>query len=190
MSLSAIDLCARALIKIGATPPAAFTEPTAEAEVARNLYAPVRDALLSAHPWSFATAQTRLPRLAEPPLSDFAFAYQLPPGFLRALSAGSGGSTRGVIYRIVGAHLHSDAEEVMLSYIYRPADGAFPPYFDWLLIAQLAAEFCLPLTESTSRAQMLTHFADLELRRARNTDSQAAGLPPAFEDFTLIGARR
>lgn len=190
MSLSAIDLCARALIKIGAAPLSAFSDPTAEAEVARSLYPPVRDALLSSHPWSFATAQSRLPRLANPPPSDFAFAYQLPPGLLRALSAGSGGVSRGVIYRITGAHLHSDAEEVVLSYIFRPADGAFPPYFDYLLIAQLAAEFCLPLTESTSRAGLLADFARMELVRARATDSQGAGLPPALEDFTLIGARR
>ena len=65
MALSALALCSRALLKIGAQPIASFDEGTAEAEVAANLYPAARDALLSLHPWSFATAQATLPRLAE-----------------------------------------------------------------------------------------------------------------------------
>jgi hypothetical protein len=188
MSLSAIELCGRALIKTGAAPIAAFTEPTVEAEVARNLYAPVRDALLSSHPWSFATAQASLPRLLAEPVADFACAFQLPADFLRALSAGSGAGSRGLVYRIVGTRLHSDSEEVVLNYIFRPADGGFPPFFDYVLIARLAAEFCLPLTESTSRAEALAQMAEGELRRARLIDSQQ-GAPAAIDDYTLVGAR-
>lgn len=188
MSLSPVQLCARALVKLGCAPIAAFDEPGAEAEVARHLYAPVRDALLSQHPWSFATAQASLPRLAAPPVADYAHAFQLPADFLRALSAGTPLRARGLVYRIAGDRLHADAEQVMLTYIFRPADGALPAYFDWLLIARLAAEFCLPLTESTSRAAVLAEMAEQELRRAKLVDSQQASVA-AVEDFTLIGAR-
>lgn len=188
MSLSAIELCARALIKLGAAPITAFTEPTAEAEVARNLYAPIRDALLSAHPWSFATAQASLPRLVGEPVADFAFAYQLPPDFLRALSAGAGPTSRGLVYRIVTNRLHTDAEEAVLNYIFRPAEGSFPPFFDYVVIARLAAEFCLPLTESGARAELLGQMAEVEFRRAKLVDSQQ-NAPAALDDFTLIGAR-
>ncbi|HYZ32347.1 MAG TPA: hypothetical protein VE684_08710, partial [Crenalkalicoccus sp.] len=76
MSLTALALCSRALLKIGAQPIASLDEGTAEAEVAANLYPAVRDALLSAHPWSFATGQETLPRLAARPVADFAYAYQ------------------------------------------------------------------------------------------------------------------
>jgi hypothetical protein len=95
MALTALALCSRALLRLGAQPVASLDEGTAEAEVAANLYAPVRDGLLSAHPWSFATGQAALPRLAAAPHADLAHAFQLPPGFLRALSAGSGGRGRG-----------------------------------------------------------------------------------------------
>ena len=88
MALSALALCSRALLKIGAQPIASFDEGTAEAEVAANLYPAARDALLSLHPWSFATAQATLPRLAAKPVADFAHAFQLPAGFLR-VSAGT-----------------------------------------------------------------------------------------------------
>ena len=188
MALSAIALCSRALLKIGASTLSSFDDGTAEAEVAANLYPSVRDALLSAFPWSFATAQLKLARLAAPPAADFAHAFQLPADFLRALSAGTGGQGRGVTYRIAENRLHADAPEIVLTYIFRPAEATFPPFFDSALIARLAAEFCIPLTENTSRAELLFRLAAEELRAARLTDSQQ-DTPPAFQDFSLIAAR-
>ena len=61
MALTAIGLCGRALIKLGATAIASFDDGSAEAEVAAALYAPTRDALLSANAWSFASVQATLP---------------------------------------------------------------------------------------------------------------------------------
>ncbi len=87
MALTSIALCARALVKLGARSIASFDEGTAEAEIAAVLYPSVRDGLLSAHPWSFATGQATLARLAQQPVADHAFAYQLPPDFLRAFFA-------------------------------------------------------------------------------------------------------
>lgn len=188
MALSALALCSRALIKIGAATIASFDEGTAEAEVAANLYPSVRDALLSAYPWSFATAQASLPRLAAAPMADYAHAFQLPPDFLRALSAGRGGQGRGVPYRIAENRLHADPTEIVLTYIFRPPEQSFPPFFDGALIARLAAEFVIPLTENTARAELMFKLAEAEFRAARLTDSQQ-DTPLAVQDFSLIGAR-
>lgn len=188
MALSALALCSRALLRIGAQPIASLEEGTAEAEVAANLYPGLRDALLSAHPWSFATAQAALPRLAAVPRADFAHAFQLPTGFLRALSAGAGGRARGLVYRIQEDRLFTDADAVALTYVFRPDESAFPPFFAAALVARLAAEFCIPLTENTSRAEMLFRQAESELRGARQIDSQQAS-PRAIEGFPLIDVR-
>lgn len=188
MALSALALCSRALLKIGAQPIASLEEGTAEAEVAANLYPGLRDALISAHPWSFATGQAVLPRLSGVPVADYAYAYQLPAGFLRALSAGSGGRGRGVPYRLHEDRLHCDADQVVLTYIFRPEESEFPPFFASALVARLAAEFCIPLTESSTRAEMLYRLADSELRAARQADSQQA-TTRAIEGFPLIAAR-
>ncbi len=188
MALSAIALCSRALLKLGARPIAGFDDGTAEAEVAVNLFPSIRDALLSAHRWSFATAQVRLPQLEEPPVADFDRAYQLPADFLRALSAGSGSRGRGLVYRIIDSRLHTSSGDAYLTYIFRPAETDFPPFFDQLLIARLAAEFCIPLTESTSRAEMLYRIAESEFRRARLIDAQQDS-PLAIEDFPLVEVR-
>lgn len=188
MALSALALCSRALIRIGAQPVASLDEGTAEAEVAANLYPGVRDALLSAHPWSFATGQATLPRLAATPVADFAHAFQLPPDFLRALSAGGPGAGRGVPYRLAEDRLHADADQVTLTYVFRPEESAFPAFFAAALVARLAAEFCIPLTESSARAELLFRLAENEFRAARLADSQQH-TTAAIEGFPLIAAR-
>ncbi|MCQ4159770.1 hypothetical protein NON00_07495 [Roseomonas sp. GC11] len=188
MALSALVLCSRALLKIGAQPVASLDEGTAEAEVAANLYPAVRDALLSAHPWSFATGQMVLPRLTAVPYADYAYAYQLPADFLRVLSAGGQGRGSGILYRLNENRLHTDAPSVTLTYLFRPSESAFPAFFASALVARLAAEFCVPLTESTSRADMLHRLAESEMRHARLVDSQQ-GTARAIEEFPLISAR-
>ncbi len=189
MAISDIGLSSRALVRIGAAPITSFNDGSAESEIASNLFPQVRDALLSAYPWSFASAQIALDQLASSPIADYAYAYALPNDFLRALSAGSGSRGRGLNYRISGGALHTDAPDVILSYIYRPEEEAFPPYFDQALITRLAAEFCIPVTESTSRAESLYNMAEKEFQRARQIDAQQ-DTPNRIEDFTLVDVRR
>ena len=188
MALTAITLCASALIKIGAQPIASFEDGTAEGEVAKSLYPGVRDALLASHPWSFGTTQAALPRLAQSPSAEFRYAFQLPPDFLRAISAGTAGRATGLLYRIQGSKLMTDVETVALTHIFRPDESSFPPFFASALMARLAADFCLPLTENTSRAELLARFAEAELRSARRADSQQASAT-ALGSFPLISIR-
>ena len=188
MALTDIGLCARALIKIGAAPISSFDTAQAESEIAGALYPQIRDALLSSYAWSFATSQVSLNRLDDAPLADFQYAFQLPNDFLRALSVGQGGRGRGVRYRIVGNVLHTNTAQVILTYLYRPDENVFPPYFDQALIARLAAEFTIPITESTSRSESLYQLAQREFRQARQIDAQQ-DTPNRIEDFSLIDAR-
>ncbi len=188
MALSDIALCSRALIKIGAAPITSFDDGSAESEIAGALYAQLRDALLSAYAWSFASGQLALDQLAVTPVADYDYAYQLPNDFLRALSAGSGTRGRGLNYRIVSGALHTNAPDVVLTYIFRPDESSFPPYFDAALIAKLSAEFTIPVTESTSRSETMMRMAEREFERARQIDAQQ-DTPGRIEDFTLIDVR-
>lgn len=188
MALNDVALCSRALIRLGAAPITSFADGTAESEIAGALYGPTRDALLSAYGWSFATGQVSLTELAGSPLADYQNAFQLPNDFLRAISAGQGGRGRGLNYRIAQGALHTDAEEVILTYIFRPEEESFPPYFDMVMIARLAAEFCIPVTENTSRADALYRLSDIEFARARQIDAQQDS-PNRLESFSLIDVR-
>lgn len=188
MPLSAVALCSRALIKLGAQPITSLDEGTPESEVARTLYPGRRDDMLSAHPWSFATHHLTLARLAPDPVADFAHAFQLPPNHLRTLSAGRPGRAAGLVYRIVGDRLLTDAAAVTLTCLLRPDESTFPAFFVEALSARLAADFCLPLTESTSRAEVLHRLADQALRAARLVDSQQE-TPQALSHFPLVEVR-
>lgn len=188
MPLNDIAICSRALIRLGVAPIASFDDGTAEAEIAGALYPAARDSLLSSYGWKFATGQAQLAQLADPPVADFACAYALPGDFLRALSAGQDGRGRGLEYRIAGSALHTNGDSVLLTYIFRPDEADFPPYFETVLIAKLSAELCIPLTESAARAEFMFQLAASEFARARQIDSQQ-DTPGRIERFSLIDVR-
>jgi len=108
--------------------------------------------------------------------------------FLRAICAGTAALGRGLRYRIIDNRLQTSSYEVFLTYVFRPAETDFPPFFDQLLMARLAAEFCIPITESTSRAEMLYRVGEAEFRRARRSDAQQ-DTPTAWEDLPLVEVR-
>ncbi len=188
MALSDVALCTRALIRIGAAPISSFEDNTAEAEVAGALYEPTRDGLLSAYPWSFATTQRTLTPLVDAPTADYDYAYQLPSDFLRSISVGQSGRGRGLEFRIHGRELHANVDSIVLSYIYLPSEGTMPPFFEQCLIAYLSAEFCLPLTESSTRAELLFKQAEDLFRRSKYIDAQQ-DTPNRLESYSLIDAR-
>jgi len=189
MNYTDVSICSKALLKVGAQTITSFEDGGGEAEDAANLYPLVRDSLLSAYPWSFAILQKRLARLDTTPLADYQYAYQLPADCLRIISAGTGNRGRGAEYRIYENKIYTNAEELIVTYISRIDENIFPSFFQEALVAALAYEFCLPLTESTSRAEHLQKRAEDILKHAKLTDSQQA-TPLKFEDFTLIEARQ
>ncbi len=189
MSHTAISLSSKALIQLGAKSITSFDEETSEAEVASQLYEPTLENLLTCYPWRFALQQNSLGRLQTTPMADYRYAYHLPNNCLRILSAGQSTKSSGLKYRIVGKHLYTNAPEVILTYIEKPNENTFPPFFVNALVAQLAAEFCLPLTESTARTDYMRKIASEELTQARLVDSQQA-TNPSFQDFSLIEVRR
>lgn len=189
MSYTDVSLCSKALLKIGAQTITSFQDGTAEAETAANLYPIIRDGLLSSYPWSFAIFQKKLARLDMKPVADYQYAYQLPTEFLRIISAGSGNRGSGIEYRIFENKIYTNSQDVIITYISKVNENIFPTFFCEALVSRLAAEFCIPLTESSSRAEYLSKKADTEIKQARLIDAQQS-TPLKFEDFTLVEARK
>ena len=77
----------------------------------------------------------------EVPLADFAHGFDLPADHLRTISVGVGGRSRGLVYRLQGRRILSDATEVVLGYQRRVDESELPPFFVPLLVTRLAAEF-------------------------------------------------
>jgi hypothetical protein len=188
MNLTDVEICSVALVKIGANAIASFEDDSLEADVASRLYEMTLSALLASHPWHFSMSEAQLELIAETAQSGYSQVFALPSDALRIVSAGAGRRSRGLDFRVTGNRLYANADEVTLAYQRRPATTTFPPFFVQAFTAKLAAEFCLPLTEGTSRAESLHALAAAELKIARLVDSQQT-TPRAVEDFTLIAAR-
>jgi hypothetical protein len=192
MALSDIALCARAMVMIGASPVSSFDEDSAEAETARLLYPAIRDGMLAGYPWRFAARGCWLARLAmgddgrDP--KDGSALFALPRDFIRLLSLENDGGTI-TRFEVRDRAVSCSADAAYLEYVARLAEGSFPAWFDLALIARLAAEFCLPLTESSTRAEYLFKRAEDQFRQARLADAQQS-TPHAIEGFSLISARK
>ncbi|MBC6497018.1 MAG: hypothetical protein GDA54_01670 [Alphaproteobacteria bacterium GM7ARS4] len=182
------DLCARAFAKIGETGFSSLGDDSEAGRIASVLYRGVCDGFLSAHYWNFALRRQMLPRLLRGGRSGHLYSFALPRDFLRAVSAGRDDTGRGLVYHIAGTLLEADSERVVLTYIARVAESFFPPFFQEAFVGHLAAEFCIPLTENTSRARALRERATMLLREAKLIDAQQ-DTPHAFEDFSLIEER-
>ena len=188
MALTNIELCTRALIRLGANPIVGFDDGSAESEIAKVLYGATKNALLSSYPWSFATKQMELAVSSNNPIADYKYSFLLPEDCLIALSAGSNNRGRGVHFKILNGGLHTNHSNITLTYIAEIDEVDFPAFFDSILITKLAAEFSIPVTESTSRTEMLYSQAEKEITKARHIDAQQDS-PNKLENFTLIDVR-
>lgn len=173
------DLCNSALYRLGERPIVSLDEGTEKADACQTLYPVVRDAMLSAATWPFATVRQALSRLPQAPPSDFAYYYHLPssPPYLRMSEPSL------EMLRIPFRHelyvdpgepndqypvIATDAEAVTLSYITRVHEGAWPPEFTALVIVALAVELCLSITGKTDMRQSLVNEREGLLIRAKN----------------------
>lgn len=84
--------------------------------------------------------------------------------------------------------LYTNSTMVILTYIFRADESAFPPFFDSVLIARMAAELCIPLTENTSRFETFSKLAETEFSRARQLDAQQ-DRPQRLKNFPLTDVR-
>lgn len=124
MSFSSIELCSKALNKIGANSITSLDEGTVEADICSSIYSSLKQKLLSLYSWSFAIKTSNLEKTELAERYDYTYAYVLPIDFLRAIKIASGDS-----YKIAGNYLFSDDNEVNLEYVADVEESKFSPLF-------------------------------------------------------------
>ena len=103
---SAIDICSRALILVGAEPITSFDDDTTEALIAGNMYEDIARTNLTSTRWRFSTNQAVLNRLSDAPTGRFDAAYQLPDYlFVHAVTV----RDLQIEYNIYGSKIFCDA---------------------------------------------------------------------------------
>ena len=170
---SAIDICSRALILIGADPITSFTDDTTEALVASNLYEDVARSQLCRMRWRFATEQAQLAVLAAAPTGRFDIAHQLPTNLLmvNAITV----EDAPINYTIYGDMVYSNVssgDKVICDYIYRADEAEWPSYFIIAIEHHLASIFATSIARDGALAGLLEQKADILMRKAKSIDSQ------------------
>ena len=158
---SAIDICARALILIGADPITSFDDGNNEALVASNVYEDI------------ATNQAILNRLTDPPTGRYDAAYQLPDGWLMTHAVTVNDTP--IEYQTYGNKIFANEDAnsvVVLDYTYRAEEVDFPSYFTIALELELARVFAFSLARDAQLANLMAQQAQTAMMKARTIDSQ------------------
>lgn len=186
---SIIEICNRALTKLGDNRITSLNDNVKPARAMASLYDSVRRSELRAHRWSFAMKRALLPALADAPVWGFPRAFQLPSDNLKLDQLGDYYVWWGPIYRgytYHGDHLYAIEGNQILTDLSAPLkvryarDVQDPNVFDAnfveMLACKLAMEACEDLTQSATKFQQVaTQYGDAQRTAVR---SNAIERPP------------
>ena len=167
-----IDLCSMALLKLGEKPIQSWREDSASAQLARTLFEPTVDTLLSLFPWRFATKTLVLNKTQD---NDFL----IPSEVLRILKC------KG---QINGNKIKAAGNTITILAVVKTEPEMFPGYFATLLATKLAMEFCIPLIGDANVFKMMTALYESEYQSAKFIDSTTTKQSD-IGSFSLIDSR-
>jgi hypothetical protein len=169
-----IDICARALILIGASPITSFEDGTTEATVAANLYEDTVRDMLTRYRWRFATGQIQLSRLTEAPTSRWDAAYQAPADMLmlHAVTVNDNPIAYDRYQDMI--YCNATVEDVVVAdYMFRADEEFWSPGFITAVEYQLASIFAYSVAAQTDLSDLMEKRALRQMTIARNVDSQS-----------------
>ena len=170
---SAVDICARALILIGAEPITSFDDGTTEALVSVNLYEDVARASLVNARWRFTTNQAVLNRLTDEPTGRYDNAYQQATGTLmvHAITV----NDNPIEYQIYGDKIYantSTSDVLIADFTYRANEQDWPSYFTIAVEYALATLFATSIARDSGLAALMQDAATKAMAKARSLDAQ------------------
>lgn len=187
MAVSEVSICSNALLMLGDSPIASFSESTTRARLASNLWAPVRDMVLRLHPWNCAVKRQSLAPDASAPAFDWDYQFTLPADCLRVLSVGRDGE--GCDYLVESGKLLCNENPALVRYVWRnETPASWDTALVWAMTVAMRAVFSQPVAASTSLEQLIRDELKDILRQARSADGQEDP-PQQLGDERLYSAR-
>ena len=176
MATSKVDICARALVMIGAQPISSFDDGSTEALVASNIYEDIVESCLTRHRWKFATNQKQLSLLSTAPKGRYEYAYQLPadPGVLQVNTITVNDYIipytryKNMIY----VNTYGSGHALIMDYIYRVEEDYFPAHFKVALEYELASIFAGSVARDSAMIRQFKELAERQFLVAKNIDAQ------------------
>ena len=187
---SKVEICNRALQKLGAERITSLTEDSVNARACNVAYEPVKLSELRAHPWNFAIKRAQLPASATPPEFGRPNSFPLPSDFVRLMPPYPEANTNDLDWQIEGKQIYTfDSAPLNVRYIYNVTDpNEMDVLFREALATKIALELCEEFTQSPSKKADIKDDYKNIIREARRTNGieNVAQQPP--ED-TFITAR-
>lgn len=170
---SVVDICNRALQKLGADRIISLTQNSVSARACNLAYEPVRDAELRAHLWNFAVKRRELAADVAAPVYGYDYAYTLPPDCLRLLKNDYQEDAYDKDWKVEGRKiLTNDSAPLRIRYIARITDTTlYDALFMEVLSCKLAMEMCEELTQSNTKRQLAAEEYKAALREARKMNA-------------------
>ena len=185
MANTAIDICSKALLMVGANAIQSFSDGSKESGLCSSLYEITKDTLLTNRLWSFSIEQLNLARLNETPLRDWKYVYALPTQILRVRKV-AGSKT----FDIMGNKLYSNNPQVSIDCQKTVDVDEMPPYFQTALISELASKLSISLSGNENKFKLFTQLAQRDLINARLADAQSKPNTSFGEDSYWITVAR
>jgi len=183
---SVVDICNRALDKLGQGPIVSLEDGTKSANLCNRNWPLIRDQVLRDHPWNFAVRRAILAPDVNEPVWGFNYKSPLPSNCLRLIEVDNLSTGE---YQVEGRAILSNDEAIRIRFIARIADpNDYDSLFQDAVASRLAVELCESLTQSNSKKELLIQEYDMILTAARRVDGQEN--PPAvFEEDEWLLAR-
>jgi len=185
MSISEVQICNLALLKVGNLSITALTDATKEGRACNVLYPILRDELLAAHPWNFAMSRADISaQLVTTPVFQWDYAYTIPADCLRVWEL-YGTDAEWVVEG--GELLTNQDEEIYIRYIKLVTEtGRYSPSFANCLATRLGAELAGKLADNPKlRESLLQELYTKHLPDAYSLNA-VEGNPPRHKDMQTL----
>ena len=193
MAVSEVTICNLALSWLAGNLIISLDDDINEAKLCKANYELSRDAVLEAMAWTFATKRYRLTPETVAPAWGYAQQFTIPADVITLLEvSGNADEPNGandLDWRREGNLILCDVDVVYVKALFKQTDPIrFPPNFVQALAARIAAEICIPLTESESLMKAMEGKYKDRLLIAAGTDG-IQGKVDVVDSRILTGVR-
>jgi hypothetical protein len=173
MADTPVDICNRALQKVGASPIVSLNESSTSARACKAVYDSSRKALLRDHLWNFAKRRAILAADVTPPAFGKENSFQLPADYLIFAPPDPEMNSMERDWVVEGRKLlTNDSGPLYLPYISDVTDASlFDPLFSEALECKIAIQIAPKLTESNAKKADLKDDFNKAIARAKNRNA-------------------
>lgn len=187
---SEVEICNRALQKLGAKRITMLTQDAVNARACNVAYEVVRDRALRSHFWNFAIKRATLAADNVPPDWGRSNSYPLPADFIKLAPVYPERGTNTQDWVIEGRRiLTNDKAPLQIRYVYRVTDpNEMDSLFREFLATELAFEICEEITQSNQKKESLRDDRKYIIAEARKANA-FENIPVEAPDDDFITCR-